>query len=69
MVTILAALAYGQLVARLLDARARSEMANLALATGRWRSRFGAHFVKMVHDGIEYRLMAACAEGINIPLR
>jgi len=24
------------------------------------------HFVKMVHNGIEYGLMAACAEGLNI---
>src|SRR6185436_10076723 len=26
----------------------------------------GGHFVKMVHNGIEYGLMAAYAEGLNI---
>ena len=31
------------------------------------RSYYGAgHFVKMVHNGIEYGLMAAYAEGLNI---
>lgn len=30
------------------------------------RSQRAGHFVKMVHNGIEYGIMAAYAEGLNI---
>ena len=63
---IFAALAPGIDAAPRTPGRHDRRMARPSKATLHW-GRYGAgHFVKMVHNGIEYGLMAAYAEGLNI---
>jgi 6-phosphogluconate dehydrogenase len=65
---IFAALAPGGSVAPG-GARAEPAQANSSTAANGWLycgSHGAGHFVKMVHNGIEYGLMAAYAEGLNL---